>query len=378
MKVKKILTFKSGNFGLSHNFSQAAIQSLEIEFRLLYQFLKELPVLPAQVHEFEQELTHRSIFSTAAIEGNPLQEDDVIEIINNPSGKEYLENQTREIKNLQRAYSAIAGINADSQFILTEAFIKNVHKTVVNTIHYDSCIAGYYRNHLVKVGDKEHGGIATPPKCLKDIQNLMSEFIQWFNSEHIQNLSPVIRSTLAHYHLALIHPFGDGNGRTARLVEAAVLKSSGIKYLPTMLSNYYYREIDGYFIAFSQCRNSKDYDITPFIQFVLKGVVESLNEVKLRITSYICKSALNDYFQLLLNTRKISKRQQELLNLLLEAPAAQTITINSIQRELPYRTLYATVSDRTARRDLSKLQELKILTATKNSFQLDRMILNVL
>ena len=378
MKVRKILTFKSGNFGLSHNFSQAAIQSLEIEFRLLYQSLKELPILPAQAHEFEQELTHRSILSTAAIEGNPLQEDDVIEIINDLSGKEYLETQKKEIKNLQRAYSAMACINSDSQFILTETFIKDVHKTIVNTINYDSCIAGYYRNHLVKVGDKEHGGIATPPKCLKDIQNLMFEFIQWFNSEHIQNLSPIIRSTLAHYHLALIHPFGDGNGRTARLVEAAVLNSSGIKYLPTMLSNYYYREIDGYFIAFSQCRNSKDYDITPFIQFVLKGAVESFNEVKLRITSYICKSALNDYFQLLRYTRKISTRQLELLNLLLEAPADQTITINSIQRELPYRTLYATISDRTARRDLSKLQELKILTATKNSFQLDRMILNAL
>jgi len=206
----------------------------------------------------------------------------------------------------------------------------------------------------------------------------MAEYIEWFNSNHVQNLPPIIKSTLAHYHLALIHPFGDGNGRTARLIESTLLRSAGIKYLPTMLSNYYYRKIDGYFMAFSQCRKNKENDITSFIKFVLKGAIESLNEVKLRITSYIRKSALKDYFQSLKDSKKVTKRQLELLNLLLEAPEDQIVTISSIQRELPYRTLYATVSDRTARRDLTKLHELQILTASKNNFQLDRQILNAL
>lgn len=378
MKVKKVLTFKSGNFAFSHNYSQAKTQLLEIEFRLLYDSLKELPILPTQAQEFEQELTRRSIFSTAAIEGNPLKEDEVAEIIDNLSTEEHLEAKKIEIKNLQKAYSEITDIKPESQFILSESFIKNIHQTVADKLNYDSCVPGYYRNHIVKVGDKQHGGVATPPKCLKDIQNLMAECIEWFNSDHIQNLPPIIKSTLAHYHLALIHPFGDGNGRTARLIEATVLRSSGIKYLPTMLSNYYYRDIDGYFMAFSQCRKNKENDITPFIQFVLKGAIESLNEVKLRITSYIRKSALKNYFQSLKNSKEITKRQLELLNLLLEAPEGQIVTINGIQRELPYRTLYATVSDRTARRDLTKLHELKILTATKNNFKLDRKILNAL
>ena len=102
MKVKKILTFKSGNFAFSSNYSQTKTEPLEIEFRLLYQSLKVLPILPTQAHEFEQELTRRSIFSTAAIEGNPLKEDEVAEIIKNQPNKKYLEAKKIEIKNDSR------------------------------------------------------------------------------------------------------------------------------------------------------------------------------------------------------------------------------------------------------------------------------------
>ena len=378
MKIKKILTFKSGNFAFSHNYNQTQIQPFEIEFRLLYESLKELPILPSQAQDFEQELTRRSIFSTAAIEGNPLKEEEVADIINSPADEEHLEAKKIEIKNLHKAYNEITTITPESKFDLSERFIKNIHHIVANKLNYESCVPGYYRNHIVKIGDKEHGGVATPPKCLKDIQNLMTEYIKWVNSEPINELSAIIKSALAHYYLALIHPFADGNGRTARLVEASLLRASGVKYLPSMLSNYYYKEIDHYFVSFSQCRKSKTNDVTPFIQFVLTGAIESLNEVKKRITSYIRESALKEYFKSLNYSKIITKRQLELLNLLLDAPENQTITISSIQRELPYRTLYSTVSDRTTRRDITKLHELKLITASGNQFQLDRQILNAL
>jgi Fic family protein len=378
MKVKKVMTFKSGKFAFSHNYSESEIKPLEIEFRLIYYALKELPILPRQAHEFEIELTRRSIFSTAAIEGNPLQEREVSEIIDSASEEDLLEIKKREIHNLKQAYDKIANIKAESSFAISESFIKEIHKTITNKLSYDSCIPGSYRNHIVKVGDKQHGGVDTPPKCLKDIQNLMAMYIEWFNSDIIVSLPPIIRSAIAHYYLALIHPFADGNGRTARLVEAAILMESGIKYLPIMLSNYYYKEIDEYFISISLSRKSKTNDITPFIKFVLKGAIYSLNEVKKYITAYIRLSALQNYFVDLQNNKVISKRQLELLNLLLESPENKTVTINGVLRELPFRTLYAKVSDRTARRDLMKLHDLKLLKATENGYKIDRQILNAL
>lgn len=378
MKVKKIMTFKSGKFAFSRDYSESEIKPLEIEFRLLYGALKELPILPRQAHQFEIELTRRSIFSTAAIEGNPLQQREVSEIIESVSDENFLEIKKREIHNLKRAYDKISSIKAGAKFTLSESFIKEIHKTVTYKLNYDSCIPGAYRNHIVKVGDKQHGGVNTPPKCLKDIQNLMGEYIKWFNSDVIQELSPIIRSAIAHYYLALIHPFADGNGRTARLIESAILRESGIKYLPIMLSNYYYKEIDEYFISISLSRKSKAYDFTPFIKFVLKGSIYSLNEVKKYITSYIRLSALQNYFIELHNNKVISKRQIELLNLLLESPANKTVTINGLLRELPFRTLYAKVSDRTARRDLIKLHELRLLKDTGNGYKVDLQMLNAL
>lgn len=378
MKVKKVMTFKSGKFAFSHNYSESEIAPLEIEFRLLYGALKELPLLPGQAHAFEIELTRRSIFSTAAIEGNPLQEREVAGIIDSASEEDLLEIKKREILNLKKAYDKIAAINGESGFVLSESFIKEIHKIVTNTLNYDSCIPGSYRNHIVKVGDKRHGGVGTPPKCLKDIQNLMAEYIEWLNSDSIRSLPPVIRAAMGHYYLALIHPFADGDGRTARLVEAAILMEAGIKYLPIMLSNYYYKEIDEYFISISLSKKSKTNDITPFIKFVLQGAIYSLNEVKKFITAAIRLSALQNYFMDLRNNKVISKRQLELLNLLLESPENTTVTIKGVQRELPFRTLYAQVSDRTARRDLMKLHELKLLKASKNGYTIDRRILNAL
>jgi len=91
------MTFKSGKFAFSHNYSESEIAPLEIEFRLLYDALKELPLLPGQAHAFEIELTRRSIYSTAAIEGNPLQEREVAGIIDSASEEDLLEIKKREI-----------------------------------------------------------------------------------------------------------------------------------------------------------------------------------------------------------------------------------------------------------------------------------------
>ncbi len=374
MNVKKVMTFKSGKFVFSQKISESVIQPLDIEIRIIYNSLKELPILPSLSCQFETELIRRSIYSTAAIEGNPLQEDEVGEILDNFPQENITETKNIEIYNLKKVYDQISTISATSNFKLSEDFIKNVHQTVTDRLSIDFCMPGYYRNHIVKVGDKQHGGVDTPPKCLKDIRILMAEYVEWFNSPNIQTLTPVVRSALGHYYLALIHPFGDGNGRIARIVEAAILKASGIKYLPTMLSNYYYRNMDEYFVAISQSRKSKEFDITPFLKFVLTGAIKSLNEVKDRVTFYIRKAALRDYFQNLRAEKKITKRQLELLNLLLESSEDTVITVNSIQKILPFKVLYSTVSARTARRDLTKLYELGILEAVEKGFKLDNSL----
>jgi Fic family protein len=324
------------------------------------------PILPSLATKLEEEIIVRSIFGTAALEGNPLTESKVEEIINNPAIVKTKEQAEVEIRNLKTAYDFIKNMRAQSVAVdLHESFIREIHKAVTADIQYPDNTPGAYRNHLVKVGDQEHGGIYTPPKCLDDIQNLMSEFIVWINSKEIKELHPEIRAALSHYHFALIHPFGNGNGRTARLIEAFLLSLSGIKYVPIMLSNFYYRHMDDYFGVFSISERNKDYNVTPFLQFVLKGIVESSNEIKGRITFFIRKFTVKDYYRYLRKEKKITQRQHDLLNMLLESNYSSIVNLDTLFTA-PFDMLYGKASERTARRDIEKLLKLNLLIETKD------------
>ncbi len=81
MSVIKVSIFKSGFFTFSSKFSLRELQALRVEARVLYDTIKDLPILPEIASQLEQDLIRRSIFSTAAIEGNPLSEEKVSNVL---------------------------------------------------------------------------------------------------------------------------------------------------------------------------------------------------------------------------------------------------------------------------------------------------------
>ncbi|MBC8392438.1 MAG: Fic family protein [Deltaproteobacteria bacterium] len=365
MGVKKVFTFKSGYFVFSDKFSFEELQPLIIEARILYETVKDLPILPELASALEQELIRRSIFGTAAIEGNPLTEEAVGLIISDTESINVKKRAEREIANLKTAYDLIKGWQtAKDPFKVTEDIIKEFHALITRKVDVEYNNPGHYRNHIVKVGDRQHGGIYTPPKCLPDIEKLMNEFSEWINGPEALNLYPPIRAALSHYYIGLIHPFGDGNGRTARIIEAAILKLSGIKYVPIMLSNFYYKNIDDYFWAFSNSIKNKENNITPFIKFALQGFVESLKEIKERIIYIIRKFTLRDYYDFLKKKKHITLRQHDLLVMLLDYN--KPFNIKDLFGEAPFEILYRNVGERTARRDLKKLSE-QFLNVTEDN-----------
>ncbi|MDY6951256.1 MAG: Fic family protein [Thermodesulfobacteriota bacterium] len=360
-QVRKVLTLKSGKFVFSRKFSQKGLSDLFLEARVLYRTVSDLPILPTLSTQLEEEIIRRSIFGTAALEGNPLTEEEVGKIISQSAIAKQGQQAELEINNLKVAYDFVAKQPAlNTPLESDEKLIKEIHRIITTQIPHQYNAPGKYRSHLVKVGDREHGGVYTPPKCLPDIKTLMEEYVNWMNKKETLELNPLIRGALSHYHLALIHPFGDGNGRTTRLVEALVMRSAGIKYIPIMLSNFYYRNIDDYFSAFSITRKDKNKDVTTFLQFVLRGVVDSLNQLKDRITHYIRKFSLRDFYAYLREQRNLTHRQHHLLIMLLESGSA--VTLNDLFQNAQFALLYRDVSERTARRDLKKLLDEDLLT----------------
>jgi len=372
--VKKVLTFKAGQFIFSQKYSQEKISNPLTEAKILYSTVIDLPILPELAAQVEEDIIRRSIFGTAAIEGNPLTEEKVAEIISKPEEPAKIIRAEKEIKNLKSAYNFIAEFQpSKAPFELTEDIVKKFHFTITKDIDYRNNIPGGYRNHIVKVGNEEHGGIYTPPKILEDIKILMKEFMQWINSKEVLELDPVIRGALAHYHLGLIHPFGDGNGRTARIVEALLLGMAGIRYVPKMLSNFYYRNMDDYFWAFSNSINNRENDITAFLSFVFSGFIDSLKEIRERITFFIRKSLLEDYYGILRNNKELTQRQYHLLSTLVTNP--RPFTFQDLFNTTPFEILYEKVSERTASRDLKKLCDNKLLLVEKGKYELNFRLL---
>ncbi|MCK5147291.1 Fic family protein [bacterium] len=366
--VHKFLTFKSGNFVFSAKFSFDLLTPLLFESKILYQTINDLPILPRISSSLQEEFVKRSIFSTAALEGNPLSEDSVINIINNQDNYQDTDISKREIINLKKAYEFLPKTKPIEPFVcLSEQLIKDIHKLITDGIIINENFPGIYRSHIVKVGDTNHGGIYTPPKIQKDIINLSSEFIKWINSSEMKNINPIIRAALSHYHIALIHPFADGNGRTARLIEALILQSSGFKYMPVMLSNFYYKNMDEYYWTFSKSIKNKDNDITMFLEFVINGIIESLIEIKSKITYHIRIFMLKEYFLTLRNEKQLSRRQYDFMFILIEN-IDYLFTLNDLQKNHFFKILYQDKSPSTMRRDINRLLNLKLIKNTKEQF----------
>jgi Fic family protein len=363
---KKVMTLKSGNFVFSRKFSYRTISPLIVEAQILYETVNDLPILPEMASILKKDLIRRSIFGTAAIEGNPLPEEKVGQIISDADEKFSEEKAEQEIKNLIRAYAVIDSIKpSDEPPIVNEEFIRDIHEDITRNIRYPENEPGVYRNTKRQVGDKDHGGMYIPPKCLPDIQNLMKEFIEWINGDELRKSEILVRAALTHYYLGLIHPFGDGNGRTARLAEAAILTYGGIKYVPVMLSNYYYQNIDDYYWAYSKSIKNKKHDVTPFIEFVFKGMISSLREIKEGITYFIRIFALRDYYSYLRERRFLTQRQHDLLGTLLNTDVG--FTLKDLFSKMPFQILYRNVTERTARNDLKKLTERFYLLRDENN-----------
>ena len=374
---KKVDTFKSGPFVLSLSYDRVKVQNALIKARVLFVTIGEIPVLPNLASQLEEELIRKSIFGTAAIEGNPLSEEAVNKILTEEEKKKAIEKAEKQIRNLKEAYRLIREtLISDKPVPLDEAFIRKLHAVITDGSEDEKNSPGQYRNHIVKVGNEEHGGVYTPPKILEDVRKLMTELVSWINSPEIAKEDPVIRAALAHYYFALIHPFGDGNGRTARAVEAMMLRSAGFRFVYNMLSNFYYKNIDDYFWAFSLSERNKENDITPFLEFFLKGLIDSLEEIRRRIFGLIREFTLKDYYAFLNMEKDITQRQHDLMSLLLKT--AKPFTLKNLFDNDQLRIIYRNVTERTARRDLKNLAERRLLkfdpassTFTLNLFVID-------
>jgi Fic family protein len=223
----------------------------------------------------------KGVLATTAIEGNTLSEDEVRRRIEGelklPPSREYL---GREVDNIIAAFNQIkdelvAGVAPP----MSRATIENYNRLILEGLELDEgVVPGEVPTHSVAVG----GYVGAPRE---DCEFLLERLSQWLNGPDFSPRSPgwdlpmaILKAIVAHLYIAWIHPFGDGNGRTARLMELRILLEAGVPTPAThLLSNHYNQTRTEYYRQLRQASMGGG-DVLPFLRYALQGFVDGLRD----------------------------------------------------------------------------------------------------
>ena len=225
----------------------------------------------------------KSIHSSLAIEANSLSFEQVKDIID---GKAVI-GPKNEIQEVQNAYNTYLKIKEVNPYSITD--LKKMHKILTYLTVKDS---GDFRKGGEGVFDEEGNCIfiCPPPERVSE---LMKQLFNWMESKK-KEIHPLILSSIFHYEFVFIHPFSDGNGRTARLWQNVILSSWEplFEYVPIESEIKKYQ--DDYYKAIQNCNNVGE--STEFVEFMLKmidevleGLVDGVNKQINHISTYVKK-----------------------------------------------------------------------------------------
>jgi Fic family protein len=238
---------------------------------------------PAAAAELLRVYLVKGMLATTAIEGNTLSEDEVRRILDRtlelPPSRQYLE---REIENVLAAYNvACDELLDDPELPFSVSRLCGYNRLILDGLDLeDGVVPGEIRQHSVVVGPYK----AAPADQAED---LLRQLCDWLNGDEFdaspempQLAAPlaIVKAIVAHLYLAWIHPFGDGNGRTARLLELQILLCAGFP-VPTsqLLSNHYNLTRSEYYRQLALSSRSKD-GVLSFLRYAAQGFVDQLRE----------------------------------------------------------------------------------------------------
>jgi Fic family protein len=238
-------------------------------------------------------------------------------------------NDAKELLNYRDAFNLVADyLNSDEP--ITEGLIRELHKHLVNGVRGNSAAPGEYRkiqNYVVN--SKTGETIYTPPPVF-EIKQMMQELVDYTNKSG--EVNPVIVSGVAQFQLVHIHPFLDGNGRTARLLSTLCLYRKGYDFKKLFtISEYYDRNRTDYYKAIQGVREN-DMDLTIWLEYFTHALAEQMQEIKSKGEVVIRSDVLAKKY-------KLSIRQEKALQHILQYGELTIKDFENICTEIPRRSL---------------------------------------
>jgi len=338
-----------------------------------------VPLLPAIHQYFQQLYLVKGAVATTTIEGNTLTEEEVSLLserkLQVPPSLEY---QKQEVENVLEGFNLIAErmLGGYPKDISVEEIKDHNRLILKNTLLQEDVFPGEIRHHSVEVG----GYLGAPSQ---DCEYLLEKLCAWLNNADGSFTYPprhklayeILKAIVAHLYLAWIHPFGDGNGRTARLVEYRIMLSAGIPAVSAhLLSNHYHQTRAEYYRQLSL--SSQAGSPMSFIQYAFEGLVDQLRDQVETIKAQQITVHWHDYVDELFRDRatKVAQRQKMLILRLSEE--INPVPVSQMRYLSPWLAeVYAGKNARAIDRDVKELMRMGLVVSTENGYRARKEII---
>ena len=331
----------------------------------LIENIAEFPLEPAFHRELLTVSLTRGAQATTAIEGNTLTDDEIQEVLAGkpmPPSRQY---QAQEIRNAVDAMNTVwQKMQPPRQpGLVTPKLICEFHRQVGKDLgEVFDAIPGKTRR------DRRHVGTYLAPDY-DVVDELLEAFCEWLKTTFKYSLATqameeaIQQAVAAHVYFEWIHPFGDGNGRTGRLIEFYILLRAGLPDICAhVLANHYNNSRQEYTHHFDRARTQRS--LTAFMEYSICGLRDGLRDVMTRIQSHIFavawKSHVYDVFSKYqdYNKKTIFKRRRQLaLAMPIDIEFAPGMLMMSVPTLFAY---YSSVGPRSLEKDMQTIVELKL------------------
>ena len=214
---------------------------------------------------------------TTHIEGTQLSLEQSRLLLDGETVPEADPDDSQELLNYREAFEFVSACLEHGDPI-TEGLVREIHKRLVSGVRGNAAAPGEYRKIQNYVVNSATGEVTYTPPPAYEVPRLMAELAAGLQEE--EEVNPLIVAGIAQFQFVHIHPFLDGNGRTARLLSTLYLYRTGYDFKRLFtISEYYDRDRARYYEALRSVSEA-DLDLTGWIEYFVEGLATQMREVQ--------------------------------------------------------------------------------------------------
>lgn len=251
------------------------------------------PLIPSYEKQFKTDAMVRTIYHGTHIEGNDLS---LIQTQKVLEGEEVFgrERDVQEVINYRNVVKLLEEMSREETYNLEQ--LKRIQKETVYRLIADEA-RGVVRTTQVIVKEEGTGRIILTPPTFVEVPYLLDDFFAWLNSPEGKDTHPVVKAGITHYVLVAVHPFIEGNGRSARAFASLVMLKEGYDVKKFFaIEEHLDKDVGRYYEALGLVdRQAKDVfarDLTPWLEYFSEVVAVELNKIKEKIRKLSIDSRL--------------------------------------------------------------------------------------